>query len=106
MSGTATGGGKRSAPLHVRANSGPLLSGGPGVCWVGQRRRLSTIIYDGSDHRYPLKLPLQIKWRRGPDMPFEMSGYIQSVHIQGTLYVGGGMADDEYVSKIAIVKKI
>ena len=48
----------------------------------------------------PLKLPLQLKWRRGPDMPFGMSHYIQSVQVQGTLYVGGGFAaagDNEYI---------
>ena len=46
----------------------------------------------------PLKLPLQLKWRRGPDMPFGMSIYIQSVQVQGTLYVGGGTAvgDNDY----------
>ena len=47
----------------------------------------------------PLKLPLQLKWRRGPDMPFGMSFYIQSVQVQGTLYVGGGAAagDNDYI---------
>ena len=40
----------------------------------------------------PLKLPLQLKWRRGPNMPFGMNCYIQSVQVQGTLYVGGGTA--------------
>ena len=48
----------------------------------------------------PLKLPLQLKWSRGPDMPFGMSYYIQSVQVQGTLYVGGGLApggDNEYI---------
>ena len=47
----------------------------------------------------PLKLPLQLKWRRGPDMPFGMSYYIQSVQVQGTLYVGGGDAggNNEYI---------
>ena len=47
----------------------------------------------------PLKLPLQLKWRRGPDMPFGMSGYIQSVQVQGTLYVGGGgvAGDNDYI---------
>ena len=47
----------------------------------------------------PLKLPLQLKWRRGPDMPFGMSFYIQSVQVQGTLYVGGGFAggDNDYI---------
>ena len=47
----------------------------------------------------PLKLPLQLKWRRGPDMPFGMSDYIQSVQVQGTLYVGGGgvVGDNDYI---------
>ena len=45
----------------------------------------------------PLKLPLQLKWRRGPDMPFGMSYYIQSVQVQGTLYVGGGGAAGDIV---------
>ena len=46
----------------------------------------------------PLKLPLQLKWRRGPDMPFGMFD-IQSVQVQGTLYVGGGGAagDNDYI---------
>ena len=45
----------------------------------------------------PLKLPLQLKWRRGPDMPFGMRD-IQSVQVQGTLYVGGGFAaDNDYI---------
>ena len=41
-----------------------------------------------------LKLPLQLTWRHGPDMPFEMSAYIQSVVVQGKIYVGGGWAGD------------
>ena len=36
-----------------------------------------------------IKLPLQVKWTRGPDMPFGMNNYIQSVAIQDTVYVGG-----------------
>ena len=40
----------------------------------------------------PLKLPLKLSWRRGPDIPFEMSGYVQSVAVEGTVYVGGGRA--------------
>ena len=36
-----------------------------------------------------IKFPLQVKWTRGPDMPFGMSNYIQSVTIQDTVYVGG-----------------
>ena len=39
-----------------------------------------------------IKFPLQVKWTRGPDMPFGMSYYIQSVAIQDTVYVGGGFA--------------
>ena len=49
----------------------------------------------------PLKFPLQLKWRCGPDMPFAMSDHLQSVVVQGTIYVGGGYAgrgsDDNYV---------
>ena len=40
----------------------------------------------------PLKIPLQLSWRRGLDMPVGMEGYIQSVVVQGTVYVGGGNA--------------
>ena len=46
-----------------------------------------------------MTFPLQLDWRRGPDMPFSMSIYIQSVEVDGTVYVGGGYADkdvDEY----------
>ena len=35
---------------------------------------------------------IQLKWRRGPDMPFRMNP-VQSVQVQGTVYVGGGLAD-------------
>ena len=37
---------------------------------------------------------------RGPDMPVAMSGYIQSVQINDTVYVGGGWTDrreDHYI---------
>ena len=40
-----------------------------------------------------MTFPLQLDWRRGPDMPFSMSIYIQSVEVDGTVYVGGGDAD-------------
>ena len=43
----------------------------------------------------PLKIPLQLKWRLGPDMPFVMHEPL-SVVIQGTVYVGGGWV---YVDK-------
>ena len=39
-----------------------------------------------------MTFPLQLDWRRGPDMPFSMSSYIQSVEVEGTVYVGGGDA--------------
>ena len=49
----------------------------------------------------PLEFPLQLNWRRGPDMPFEMSNYVQSVVMEGTVYVGGGDAgfdsDNDYI---------
>ena len=49
----------------------------------------------------PLKLPLKFSLRRGPDMPFLMSGYVQSVVVEGTVYVGGGDAgygsDNDYI---------
>ena len=49
----------------------------------------------------PLKLPLKLSWRRGPDMPFGMSGNVQSVVVEGTVYVGGGDAghgnDNRYI---------
>ena len=38
----------------------------------------------------PLEFPLQLNWRRGPDMPFKISDYVQSVVVEGTVYVGGG----------------
>ena len=47
----------------------------------------------------PLEISLKLQWKTGPDMPFEMSD-IQSVQVQGTLYVGGGVADsvhNEYI---------
>ena len=39
-----------------------------------------------------LQLPLHLTWRRGPDMPFGMSGPVQSVVVQGKFCVGGGVA--------------
>ena len=40
-----------------------------------------------------MTFPLQLYWRRGPDMPFAMDDYIQAVEVEGTVYVGGGYAD-------------
>ena len=38
-----------------------------------------------------VEFPLQLSWRCGPDMPFGMSGSVQSVVVEGTyMYVGGG----------------
>ena len=36
-----------------------------------------------------MKLPLQLRWRRGPDMPLRKGGYIQSVMVQQKVYIGG-----------------
>ena len=33
---------------------------------------------------------LQLDWRCGPDIPFSMHDHIQSVEVEGTVYVGGG----------------
>ena len=41
----------------------------------------------------PLQFPLQLMWRCGPNMPFAMGGYVQSVVVQGKVYVGGGYTD-------------
>ncbi len=45
--------------------------------------------------------PLQFTWMDGPDMPFGMGLYVQSVVMQGRLYVGGGVAgyssDNNYI---------
>ena len=40
-----------------------------------------------------MTFPLQLDWRHGPDMPISMSSNIQSVEVDGTVYVGGGHAD-------------
>ena len=69
MSGTATGGGKKGLITAVLVNKITLFH-----------------------LQVPLKLPLQLRWRRGPDMPFQMSDYVQSVIVQGRVYVGGGDA--------------
>ena len=39
-----------------------------------------------------MTFPLQLDWRSGLDMPFAMYDYIQSVEVEGTVYVGGGLA--------------
>ena len=41
-----------------------------------------------------MTVPLQLlwNWKRGPNMPFSMCYYIQSVKVVGTVYVGGGDA--------------
>ena len=42
-----------------------------------------------------MSFPLQLDWRRSLDMPFSTSIYIQSVEVDGTVYVGGGDADKD-----------
>ena len=48
-----------------------------------------------------LKLPFELSWECGPNMPFAMGDFLQSVVIQNTVYVGGGFGgfhtDNEYV---------
>ena len=43
----------------------------------------------------PLKLPFQIRWKCGPDMPFGIDSPIQTVKLQHTVYVGGGSVSTE-----------
>lgn len=40
-----------------------------------------------------LELPLNMTWRRGQDMPFEMNYHPGAIVIKGKVYVGGGSAD-------------
>ena len=42
-----------------------------------------------------MTFPLQLDWRCGPDMPFSTSACIQSVEVDGTVYVGGGYTDKD-----------
>ena len=55
---------------------------------------MDTYIHALFNLQVPLKLPLRLTWRAGPDTPFEMSGYVQSVMVQGTVYVEGVDAKD------------
>ena len=36
-----------------------------------------------------MKLPLRLRWRRGPDMPLGKGGYVQSVRVKEKVYIGG-----------------
>ena len=40
-----------------------------------------------------MTFPLQLDWRCGPDIPYSMSGHIQSVEVEGIVYVRGGDND-------------
>ena len=48
-----------------------------------------------------LSLPLQLAWEHGLDLPFAMGDYLQSVVIEGKVFVGGGYGgygnDSEYI---------
>ncbi len=46
-----------------------------------------------------VKFPLQLCWMCGSDMPFKMGFYVQSVVVNGTVCVGGGLAGggDAYI---------
>ena len=54
-----------------------------------------------------LKLPLKFTWKDGPDMPYGKCGYVQSVLIQGKLYVGGGegLGTDRIVMEYDVASK-
>ena len=45
------------------------------------------------DRSQKLRPPLNLKWRRGKDMPIKMGSTVQSVVIGYSVYVGGGNAD-------------
>ena len=49
-----------------------------------------------------LKLPLQLSWRRGPDMPFALRCDNSPVVAQGKVYVGGGDADSRINERIVM----
>ena len=42
-----------------------------------------------------LKVPLQLKWRRGKDMPIQMYGYPRVVMVKEKVYIGGGMTSPD-----------
>ena len=63
--------------------------GGGGGDWLP---RHSQKCHD-STLQVPLQFPLQLRWRCGPDMPLGITGYVQSVVVQGKVYVGGGHTD-------------
>ena len=42
-----------------------------------------------------------MNWRRGPDMPFEMC-VLQSVVVQGTVYVGGGLTYSDWNAHVVM----
>ena len=50
-----------------------------------------------------LNLPLKLKWRRGKDLPFEMSGYPTVVVFKEKVYIGGGYASSEREGQTVIV---
>ena len=72
--------------------------GGGGVTgcpWDSQKCHDSTL-------QVPLHFPLQLRWRRGSDMPLEMGAYIQSVVVQGKVYVGGGRTGGRYGDTVMV----
>ena len=50
-----------------------------------------------------LKLPLNLKWRRGKDLPFQVCGYPSVVIFKEKVYLGGGMASSENNKQTVIV---
>ena len=62
------------------------------VCVVNVARVIIIII-----QQVPIEFPLQLNWRRGPDMPFGMGDHVQSVVVEGTVYVGGGYVGSDNI---------
>ena len=50
-----------------------------------------------------LNLPLKLKWRRGKDLPFRISGHPRVVVFKGKVYIGGGLASSESEDQTVMV---
>lgn len=64
-----------------------------------------TVTLDCSFAQAPRKAPnLELKWSSGPDAPLGMRGYVQSVKIQGRVYIGGGHMGRGTIDKHTIMR--
>ena len=50
-----------------------------------------------------MNLPLELKWRRGKDLPFEIYGYPRVVVFKEKVYIGGGSASPDSEEQTVIV---